>query len=279
MRGHAAEVIGTRIMSCRRCQSVYARPLAIVLASLVSVLPLLAGAPSAPPAGQVTALVAAAQRNNRTLRLKDEVNWNDLVRTDRAGRARVSLRDGSILSLGSNSELKVVEHDPNGQQTLIEVNFGKLRSRVVAINQPSGRFEVRTPMAVVNVLGTDFFTQYDAPSKTVRVICYSGSVKVSGLGRYEGKTETIHAGQMLEVSSSGFGLPQATLNAIQQDSIAETTTEGPSTTRADSHLVRNVLIGAAAAAAGVVVGLVATGGSSAATSSTPNSGSKPKPPQ
>ncbi len=279
MRGHAAEVIGTRITSCRRCQSVYERPLAIVLASLVSVLPLLAGASSAPPAGQVTALVAAAQRNNRTLKLKDEVNWNDLVRTDRAGRARVSLRDGSILSLGSNSELKVVEHDPNGQQTLIEVNFGKLRSRVVAINQPSGRFEVRTPVAVVNVLGTDFFTQYDAPSKTVRVICYSGSVKVSGVGRYEGKTETIHAGQMLEVSSSGFGLPQATLNAIQQDSIAETTTEGPSTARADSHLVRNVLIGAAVAAAGVVVGLVATGGSSAAISSTPSSGSKPKPPQ
>jgi hypothetical protein len=265
-------------MSGRGVQSACRSALAVALACLLSVLPLLAGAPTAPPAGQVTALVAAAQRNNRQLKLKDEVDWNDLVRTDRSGRARLSLRDGSILSLGSNSELKVVEHDPDGQQTLIEVSFGKVRSRVVAINRPGGHFEVRTPLAAVNVLGTDFFTQYDAPSKTLRVICYSGSVKISGLGKYEGKTETVHAGQMLEVSSSTFGLPQTTLNAIQQDSIAETTTEGVSAGRSDSHLVRNVLIGAAAAAAGVVVGLVATGGSSAG-ASTSNSGSKPKPPQ
>lgn len=266
-------------MNSRGRQSTCQRVLAIVLTSLLSALPLLAGASSAPPpAGQVTALVAAAQRNNHILKLKDAVDWNDLVRTDRSGRARLSLRDGSILSLGSNSELKIVAHNPEDQQTLIEVNFGKIRSRVVAISQPGGRFEVRTPMAVVNVLGTDFFTQYDAPSKTFRVICYSGSVKISGLGKYEGKSEMIHAGQMLEVSSSRFGLPRTTLNAIQQDSIAETTTEGLSTARSDSHLMRNVLIGAAAAAAGVVVGLVAGGGSTAATT-TPSSGSKPKPSQ
>ena len=265
-------------MNCRGRQSACQAALAVLLASLLAVLPLVA-APAAPQsAGQVTGLIAAAQRNNRTLKLKDEVEWNDLVRTDRSGRARLSLRDGSILSLGSNSELKVVEHDPEGQQTLIDVNFGKVRSRVVGISRPGGRFELRTPLAVVNVLGTDFFTQYDAPSNTLRVICYSGSVKISGVAKYEGKTETIHAGQMLEVGSSGFGLPQATLNAIQQDSIAETTTEGPTAARTDSHLVRNVLIGAAAAAAGVVVGLVASGGSSAAATSS-NPGSKPKPPQ
>ena len=264
-------------MTSRGSQGVCQRALALILAALVSVLPLMAEAPAEhPAAGQVTALIPAAQRNNKTLKLKEEVDWNDLLRTDRAGRARLSLRDGSILSLGSYSELKVVEHDPAGQQTLLQLNFGKIRSRVVAISQPGGRFEVRTPLAVVNVLGTDFYTQYDAPSHTFRVICYSGSVKISGVGKFEGKSETIHAGQMLEIGSSTFGAPLTTLNAVQQDSIAETTTEGPGAVNGDSHLLRNVLIGAAAAAAGVVVGLVATGGSGAATSST-NSGSK-KPP-
>jgi len=257
-------------------QSAYQPALAVVLAWLLGVLPVMA---QSPPAGQITALIPAAQRNNRTLKLKEEVNKDDLLRTDRSGRARLSLRDGSILSLGSNSEFKMVEHDPAEQQTSLQLNFGKMRSRVVAISQPSGRFEVRTPVAVVNVLGTDFFTQYDAPSKTFRVICYCGSVKISGVGKFEGKSETIHAGQMLEVGSSTFGAPQTTLNAIQQDSIAETTTEGVGSVNADSHLLRNVLIGAATAAAGVVVGLVATGGggSTAATTST-SSGSK-KPPQ
>jgi hypothetical protein len=248
----------------------------VVLASLLSALPLMAEAPIAhPAAGQVTAMVPAAERNNKTLKLKEEVDWNDLLRTDRSGRARLSLRDGSILSLGSNSELKVVEHNPSGQQTVVQLTFGKVRSRVVAINEPGGLFEVRTPLAVINVLGTDFFTQYDAPSNTFRVICYSGSVKISGIGKYEGKSETIHAGQMLEAGSSGFGAPQATLNAVQQDSIAETTTEGAGAVNADSHLLRNVLIGAAAAAAGVVVGLITSGSSASGTQSTSSGQKKP----
>ncbi|MGO9442956.1 MAG: FecR domain-containing protein [Terriglobales bacterium] len=262
-------------MTSRGSQSVCQRVLAVVLASLVSVLPLLAQGPAEhPAAGQVTAIVPAAQRNNKTLKLKEEVAWNDLLRTDRAGRARLSLRDGSILSLGSYSELKVVEHDPAGQQTLVQLNFGKVRSRVVSINQSGGRFEVRTPLAVINVLGTDFFTQYDAPSNTFRVICYSGSVKISGVGKFEGKSETIHAGQMLEISSAAFGAPQATLNALQQDSIAETTTEGAGPANADSHLLRNVLIGAASAAVGVVVGLVSSGAFTSSTQSTSSSSQK-----
>ena len=263
-------------MTSRGSQGVGQRALALVLASLVSVLPLLAEAPAEhPAAGQVTALIPAAQRNNKTLKLKEEVDWNDLLRTDRAGRARLSLRDGSILSLGSYSELKVVEHDPAGQQTLVQLNFGKVRSRVVSINQSGGRFEVRTPLAVINVLGTDFFTQYDAPSNTFRVICYSGSVKITGIGKFEGKSETIRAGQMLEIASSAFGAPQPTLNAVQQDSIAETTTEGAGAVNADSHLLRNVLIAAGVAAAGVVVGLVSSGGSAASTQPTSSSQKKP----
>ncbi len=262
-------------MTSRGSRGVCQRVLAVVLASLVSVLPLMGEAPAEhPAAGQVTAVVPAAQRNNKTLKLKEEVDWNDLLRTDRAGRARLSLRDGSILSLGSYSELKVVEHDPAGQHTLVQLNFGKVRSRVVSINQSGGRFEVRTPLAVINVLGTDFFTQYDAPSNTFRVICYSGTVKISGVGKFEGKSETIHAGQMLEIGSSAFGAPQATLNALQQDSIAETTTEGTGPANADSHLLRNILIGAASAAVGVVVGLVSSGAITSSSQSTSSSSQK-----
>ncbi len=267
---------GARGSACRRS-------LAVLLALLVSVLPLLAEGPVvSSTAGQINAVVPAAERNNRAVKLKEEVNWNDLLRTDRSGRARLGLRDGSILSLGSNSELKIIEHDPGTQQTLLQLNFGKVRSRVVSITQSGGRFEVRTPLAVIHVLGTDFFTQFDPPSKGFRVICYSGTVKISGAGKWEGKSETIHAGQMLEIGSSAFGAPRATLNSVQQDSIAETTTEGTGTSVAgDSHLLRNVLIGAAAAAAGVVVGLVSAGGSSggAAGTAATSSGGQKKPPQ
>jgi hypothetical protein len=171
--------------------------------------------------------------------------------------------------------MKVVEHDPTGQQTLVQLNFGKLRSRVVSIHQLGGRFEVRTPLAVIHVLGTDFFTEYDAPRNAFRVICYSGSVKISGVGKFEGRSENIRAGQMLEVGSA-FGEPLPTPNAVQQDSIAETTAEGAGSVNADSHLLRTVLIAAGAAAAGVVVGLVSSSGGAAA-GAQPSSSSQKKP--
>src|SRR4051812_32242926 len=40
-----------------------------------------------------------------------EVAWNDIVRTNTAGRARIVLNDQSILTLGSDSTLRVVKHD------------------------------------------------------------------------------------------------------------------------------------------------------------------------
>ena len=57
--------------------------------------------------------------------------WNDLLKTEQKGRLRAGLTDGSILSLGSNSELRVVQHDAASQQTSLEMNLGKVRSKVV----------------------------------------------------------------------------------------------------------------------------------------------------
>ena len=117
------------------------------------------------------------------------------------------------------------------------------------------------------------------PMLCLRTTARRWSVKVAGLGKFENRSETIHAGQMLEVSASNFGGPVATLNAVQQDSIAETTTEGAGTINADSHLLRNLLIGAATAAAGVVVGLVSSGALTSSGQTTSSSGQKKPPPQ
>lgn len=245
---------------CRRLSS-------LILCLLLIPLPVLAEGGSAgnQSAGQISALVPAATRNTQIAKLREEIDWNDLLKTDRSGRTRISLKDGSILSLGSDSELMVVQHNVGAQQTELQLNFGRLRSRVVSLSKPGARFEVRTPVAVAGVVGTDFFVEYNPASATFRVICYSGRVMVTGVGPYAGSSNTIQAGQMIELGSNGLSAPQTTPNAVQQDSIAETAAEGSgSTVASESHLLRNVLIGAAVAAAGVVVGLVATGGEKAA---------------
>jgi hypothetical protein len=161
-------------------------------------------------AGQINALIPAATKNEQATKTKDELDWNDLLKTAASGRVRAGLDDGSILSVGSNSELRVLQHDAASQQTSLEMNAGRLRSKVVKITQPNGKFEVHTPNAVIGVVGTDFFVEYDNNKTTV--ICYTGVVTVTPQGGAHttnnssnsanpNSAVTLNAGQMVEVTS------------------------------------------------------------------------------
>ena len=71
----------------------------------------------------------------------------------------------------------MAQHDSASQQTLIDLNYGKLRNQVVKITKPGGKYEVRTPNAVVGVIGTYFFVSYKN-GRTV-IICYDGTLSVT----------------------------------------------------------------------------------------------------
>src|SRR5579872_3527340 len=152
---------------------VFKRALAIVLCLIFSGLPAIAADQTA---GRINALIPAATRNSQPTKVKDDLQWNDLLQTTQSGRVRAGLLDGSILSLGSNSQLKVLQHDAKSQQTSLEMDYGKLRNKVVKITQPGGKYEVKTPNAVIGVLGTDFYVGYE--NNLTTVICYKGTVSV-----------------------------------------------------------------------------------------------------
>ncbi len=146
--------------------------------SLVLIVMPAAGVPAGDqPAGQVKALLPDASRNGQSLAVNAALQWNDLLKTNAKGRVRVGLTDGSILSVGSNSELKVVQHDAKSQQTSIELKYGELRNQVTKITQPGGKYEVKTANAVIGVIGTDFYVGYANHRTTV--ICYEGQVTVT----------------------------------------------------------------------------------------------------
>ena len=236
--------------------------LAVVLCLLVSNLPVLAA--DAQRAGQISALLPAATRNDKPTKAKDDLSWNDVLKTTASGRVRASLTDGSILSLGPNSELKVVQHDAASQQTSLEIGAGQLRSKVVKITQPGGKFQVKTPNAVIGVVGTDFYVEFSGGN--TRVICYTGEVWVSpssgatALGQGSG-TVHIVAGQTVLVSSvlpaAGL-LPEPTPLALQQSSIASTSVDTiPGLAGAGSGIGWHaIVIGlvVAGASAGIVLG-------------------------
>ncbi|MCL4523389.1 MAG: FecR family protein, partial [Acidobacteria bacterium] len=88
-----------------------------------------------------------------------KVNWGDKIVTNKGGRARVRLTDGSILNVGSQSSLQILQHDTQAQRTQLQLAYGRMRASVVRITQPGGGFQVRTSAAVAGVVGTDEFIE------------------------------------------------------------------------------------------------------------------------
>jgi len=264
---------------------VRARKLLCLLAGLaVSPLPALCAPQAASSteqrAGEIGALRPAATRNDAEAHVKDDLHWNDLLKTDTDGRLRANLADGSLLSLGSGSQMRVVQHDAATQQTSLELNYGRLRSRVVKLAQPGAKFEVRTPNAVCGVIGTDFYIFVDA-NRTL-VIVYSGRVVVKRLKQDQQNANQVMAvepgtpvdpGQMLVVRGGPTppgAAPEALTaepapRSVQQDSMNETTVEQGHFFSGWSTPKKVLIFGGIAAAAATVAAVAASRKSSGPT--------------
>jgi hypothetical protein len=234
-------------------------------------------------AGEVKALIPGALRNAQPVRAKDTIAWNDRLKTDAQGRLRAGLTAGSILSLGSNSELQVVQHDAVSQQTLIAMNYGKLRNQVVKITKPDGKYEVKTPNAVIGVTGTDFYVGYE--NNLTTVIVYSGTVEVTPeagakvikkdeKSKRKAAAIILFAGQMVVIGGDtqpeGY-LATATPPALAELSIQDTNVpeELITTGKTPIHWLRRILIISTVVGVGTGVGIMASGGGSSSKSTPP----------
>lgn len=148
-----------------------------------------AGTAPAPQASRKAGTVSAAipaetvQRQGLgpklPLKLHESVDWQDVVRTLQAGRVRIMLLDGSVLNIGARSEMRIIKHDPKAQQTQVEMVQGWVKAHVVKLTKPGASFQVRTPTAVIGVVGTIFLVE--ATPTSTRVICIEGRVMVRNI--------------------------------------------------------------------------------------------------
>ena len=213
-------------------------------------------------AGEVSRVIPAVSltrgAKSQTASAKTAVDWQDVLSTQANGRARVSLDDGSVLNVGSDSSVKVVKHDAGAQQTDLEVTVGKIRSQAQKISQPSGKFEVHTPSGVAGVVGTDFYVGYD--NNVMTVITFEGEVKVCNLA---GVCVVVKAGQITTVrngDSNGPAAPsQANLSTLSE-AVASTTLEAPPNLGQIHHIGKGtaIAIGVLAIIPIVVVPIVTT---------------------
>jgi len=217
-------------------------------------------------AGEVSRVIPAVSiaRGPKSLgaSAKTVVDWQDVVNTQANARARVSLDDGSVLNVGSDSSVHVIKHDAGAQQTDLEIGFGKMRSQAQKISQPGGKFEVHTPAGVAGVVGTDFYVEYI--NSVMTVIVFEGLVKVCNLA---GVCVIVKAGQTTTVrnnDSNGPATPQQASLATLSEAVNSTNLQSPSGVEQTHHIGKGtaIAIGVIAIIPIIVIPIVATHGSS-----------------
>jgi hypothetical protein len=138
--------------------------------------------------GDVTVESGAAKN---PLVLRQALHRGDMV-VSGAGKAKILLNDGSIVSLGENSRLRLADYGGTGATlgTRLFLVGGVLR---LFVNRTAagGSFEVESETATAAVRGTDWLIEA-VPERTSVAVLH-GSVAVSGTGAHASETVLLDA--------------------------------------------------------------------------------------
>jgi len=227
--------------------------IAFVVSALLT-MPMDLAAQQAQSAGKITTVLPIVNVIRGQQQIPAAVNaqvfWGDTINTGHLARARVSLDDGSILSVGSDSNLMIVTHDPAAQQTDLDLNYGRVRAKAAALVKPDSHFRVRTPVGVAGVVGTEVAVIFDPTTAQMNVICLEGTCQVCDLG---GNCVTLHAGQESSVHNNSAPTQPAPASPVNvTDAVNTTATSGAGAGGAGgigAVGVTAIGVGAAAAAA------------------------------
>jgi ferric-dicitrate binding protein FerR (iron transport regulator) len=187
--------------------------------------------PGAPQTGRRAGTVNAAipaetiQRQGQgqalTLKVNDGVDWQDVVQTENTGRVRIQLLDGSVLNVGARSVMRIVEHNPQTQQTQVELTLGKMRSQVVKLTKSGSSFQVKTQTAVIGVVGTIFVVE--AESDSTKVTCIEGEVTVQNINPAVQGQVHLNPGETTTVPADAVPSPASAANVADLQTAIERT--------------------------------------------------------
>jgi ferric-dicitrate binding protein FerR (iron transport regulator) len=219
------------------------------------------------PQGQIQ---REGQPQELPLQLNQVVNWNDLVKTLQTGRAQITLLDGSTLNVGARSEIRIIKHDPQAQQTNIELAVGRLQANVQKITAPGGKFELRTKSAVIGTIDTAFVAEVDG--NETKVCGVEGTTEVKSSDPNIKKTVRLHRNECT-VILPGVAPTDPVLDPAEMASLLNQTAiqglagAGGGLAITGTHIPWVWIgIGSAAVLAGTVTGIVLTSGTPAPTS-------------
>ncbi|MFC5476466.1 FecR domain-containing protein [Paraherbaspirillum soli] len=174
--------------------------------------------PDEPASAQIIALsgsVDAVDADGRalTVALGAALAEGAVIQTGSNSFLSLALPDASHIAVPSNSQVKLSKlrtarytHSPRTEITLMN---GRVESKVSPLEKNKGRFEVRSPLAVAGVRGTDF--RVDLVGDRVMTEVLSGGVAVAKIK--QPAALTLHPGQGNVTDAKGVGKAVALLAA------------------------------------------------------------------
>jgi len=227
-------------------------------------------AQAAESAGKITAVVPVVNvvrgPQQVSASSSQQVFWGDVINTGHLARARIALNDGSILSVGSDSNLAIAKHDAAQQQTDLDLNYGRVRAKAAKLVKPDSHFQIRTSVGVAGVVGTDMVVIFDATGK-MQVICIEGACKVCDLA---GHCILMKGGEQSSVRSNEQpSSPSPATPMNMSEATTTTATSGAGAGAGGIGVAGGVAVGVGAAVAATVAVVVARVVTKTQTCSTP----------
>jgi hypothetical protein len=132
----------------------------------------------------------------------------DRLRTGTRASARIRFSDGSKVHIGSDATVGLEEASP--KRIALQLALGELTADVVKLL--TRRFEVRTPVALAAVRGTEFRVKVFSGGRT-DIHLLSGLL---GVEDNRGRQVLLHPSESLRIDRRGMGVPQRTLSSVAQ---------------------------------------------------------------
>lgn len=163
----------------------------------------------------------------------------DTILTGKNSRAKVVMTDQNEINVSPESEIQLSKYEfdakSDKKNVLINVIYGKIRSKVSQKYDGDNKFQVKTPSAVAGVRGTDFITSFNPMNQQTQIVTFEGRVEFglpAGLNIVNsvmvgvGQSSSLVAGTM---PSAPIEIPVAELGKFNTDSDASLASEPPKT--------------------------------------------------
>jgi hypothetical protein len=180
--------------------------------------------------GRVTALegVVMSHHTGRSeaerLYSQSSVYEEDRIQTMAASKVKLTLVDGTVLTLGPESSLRLTEYvyspSSQGQKSVLQALAGAFRIAVQKV-LPEGVFEVHTSNAVAAIRGTEWMAEVKPEATAVVVL--EGQVSVRHARPEIGGAVLLSAGEGTDVRGNQAPTPPKTWGAARVEALRQAT--------------------------------------------------------